>query len=103
MKTFGEILRAQIVQKKLTLKVVAQAVKTHKGYISGICSGTLNPPSPKMIQRLCKALDLDLNEMLARSAFEKLPEGLIYTYLQDILAEAVLAGRTKARGNAKGW
>jgi transcriptional regulator with XRE-family HTH domain len=98
MKTFGSVLKGAIQRKKFTLDATAKAVGTYKGYISGICSRKLNPPSPKMIRRICKALDLDVNEMLARAAFEKLPEGLPYSAVRNLIVEAELAGHSKAPG-----
>lgn len=98
MKTFGSVLKEAIQKKKLTLQAAARAVGTYKGYISGICSRKINPPSVKMIRRICKALDLDTNDMLARAEFEKFPEGLPYSAVRNLIVEAELAGQSRAPG-----
>ena len=103
MKKFGEIVREAIREKRMTLLDVATGVGSFKGYISGICTGKLNPPSPKIVRKLCKVLDLDFDEMLARGAFEKLPHGLRYGLLEKVLVEARLDGIAIAPGKSKGW
>ncbi len=97
MQKFGEILRSEITGHGLTLESVAKAAKTHKGYISGICTGTLNPPSPKLVRRLCEILDLDCGRMLALAAFEKLPKGVPHHELKAILIEAQLEAKAPGR------
>lgn len=103
MKKFGQIVREAITTKSLTLAQVAKGMSSHKGYVSGICTGTLNPPSPKMILKLCEILDLDYNHMLALAAFEKLPKGLRYDELRIVLVEADSGRAGVAPGIMKGW
>jgi len=98
MQRFGEIVRAARIKKGLSLHQVASASGTFKGYICGIEHGSNPPPSPKVVAKIAKVLDLDYHELLARSAFEKLPKGLRFVFLQDILAEATVAGRSEAMG-----
>lgn len=101
MKSFGEIVRAARKSRLMSLKQLADAAGTFKGYICGIEKGTLNPPSPTMIRRLSQALGLDYNELLASSAFEKLPKGLRFSTLKSILEQAIASGRQEARGGIK--
>ena len=101
MPRFGQVIRDQMVRKKLTLQQLAKASGTYKGYICGMCTGSVNPPSPKMVQRLCTVLDLDYQEMLALAVFEKLPKGLRYYMLEQLLANANREGVTEAPGGVK--
>ncbi len=98
MKTFGQILRAALTERGVTMEAAAKATGTRKGYISGICSRKLNPPSPKLIRKLCKFLDLNEQEMLARASLEKLPKGLIYAEVSQVIAEAQADGDFVAPG-----
>ena len=103
MKTFGSVLKQAIQEKKFTLNAAAKAVGTYKGYISGIINRKIPPPSPKMIRKISKIFGLDVSDMLARASFEKLPEGVSYAHLQDLITEVVIAGKTRAPGGIHGW
>ncbi len=103
MRKFGEIVREAITAKKMTLEFVAKCISSHKGYVSGICTKTLNPPSPKVIRKLCTILDLDYDHMLALAAFEKLPKGLRYEELRIVIVEADVNFDGVAPGGLKGW
>lgn len=103
MNTFGSVLKQAIQDRKFTLNAAAKAVGTYKGYISGIINRKIPPPSPKMIRKICKIFELDVNEMLARASFEKLPEGVAYVYLQDLISEVLGTGKTRAPGSIPGW
>jgi|KBSSwiStaDraftv2_1062776.scaffolds.fasta_scaffold03148_20 transcriptional regulator with XRE-family HTH domain len=98
MRTFGETLRAAILAKGLTLREVAKSTGTHKGYISGICNRKVDPPSEKMILRLCRVLGLDYDATLARAVVEKMPKGLPYRAIREILTEAESTGQLLAPG-----
>ncbi len=99
MKTYGGILREAIKSRSLSLEKVAKAVGTYKGYISGICSRKINPPSSKLTRKLCKILDLDVSEMLARADFEKLESGVPYSAFQALLNEARASGISETPGS----
>ncbi len=98
MQKFGEHVRAARQKKELTLSALAKKTSTFKGYISMIECSRTGPPSPKMVGRLCKVLDLDLERMLALSVFEKFPKGLRYRALEALLIEANTNGQTEAPG-----
>ena len=97
MKTFGELIREARHAKQYSMSALAQITQTFKGYICGIETGKLNPPSPKMVRRLSRALDLDVNDMLVRSVFEKLPKGLRFHKLRELLDEAERSGISEAK------
>jgi transcriptional regulator with XRE-family HTH domain len=99
MKTFGSILRASLTERGVTMEAAAKATGTRKGYISGICSRKVNPPSAKLVRKLCKLLSLDEQDMLARATFEKFPKGLEYSAVQNLIVEAKIAGLSEAPGS----
>lgn len=102
MGTFGQILRTAITSKKLTLRAVAKSTGTQKGYISGICNGKISPPSPKLIEKLCRVLNLSFDKMLSHSVVEKIPAGLPYAAVREALTERELGGEHIAGGRPKG-
>lgn len=102
MRTFGATLRSAIAAKKLTLKAVAKSTGTQKGYLSGICNRKISPPSAKLIEKICKVLELDPQDMIARAVFEKIPKGLSYVAMQDVITEAINSGMAIASGPPKG-
>ena len=76
MKTFGQRIQEARKAKGFTLDQVAKAIKSHKGYVSGIEHGKVNAPSPKMIPPLCRKLGLPVEEMSALAWYEKRPKGV---------------------------
>lgn len=97
MVRFGEIIRKARLAKGLSLGRAAKKSRTFKGYLSGIETGSHNPPSPRIIRSLCRTLDLDYDQMLARSVFEKLPDGTQYHALKRLLDEAAMNGQSEAK------
>lgn len=87
MKTFGETIRAARRVKAFTLERVAKACHTHKGYISGIENAKVNAPSPKVVARLCRLLDLDERRMLVLGWWEKRPKGVDLETAMRVLFE----------------
>lgn len=98
MRRFGQIIRKARMEKKYSLSKLANLVLTYKGYICQIESGKLNPPSPKMVDRLCIVLDLNFQDMMALSIFEKLPKGFRFHKLKEVLLEAHKEGLVEAKG-----
>jgi transcriptional regulator with XRE-family HTH domain len=98
VKTYGGILRDAIRAKGLSLEKTAKAAGTYKGYLSGICSRKINPPSPKLTRKLCKILGLDVNEMLGRADFEKLEKGIPYAVIQGLIIDSAEEGIYEAPG-----
>lgn len=69
--TYGEEVRAAINTKGLTLQRVGDRCGTFKGYISGICTGNLNPPSERMTRKLSRVLGLNVDRMLGLAVLQK--------------------------------
>lgn len=74
MSHFGDLVRALRRQRGLTLEAVANAVGTHKGYISGIENGIVNPPSVKLIKKIAKLFDQDLRSLVLMAWVDKAPQ-----------------------------
>lgn len=92
MKTFGEIVRARRIASGFTLERLARRLGTHKGYISGWETGTVSPPSRKILPRLARALEMDEQHLLALAWWGKRPRNLqpeaAYQLLSSIMAES---------------
>ncbi len=71
---FGARLKDLRRSKGLTLEKVARAVKTHKGYVSGIENGKVRPPSPKFVTRFARFYKVDERELLRLAYAEKAPK-----------------------------
>ena len=57
----------------MTLEAVAKKIGSHKGYISGIENGKVNPPSVKIIRRFCKLFGQDERTMVRIAWVDKAP------------------------------
>lgn len=76
MNIFGfEVNRARH-EKRLTLDVLGKKCRTGKGYLSGMINDKVAPPSPAIVRRICKALDLNPERMLALSWLAKMPDAV---------------------------
>jgi transcriptional regulator with XRE-family HTH domain len=71
--SFGQRILEARKEKGLTLQELANKAGTHKGYVSGIETGKLNAPAPKVIEIFCKVLGLDIDTMLVVAWAEKAP------------------------------
>jgi transcriptional regulator with XRE-family HTH domain len=71
--TVGSDIKNRRHELGFTLEHVARVVGTHKGYISGIENGKVNPPAPKMMMKICTVLKLNIKVMLIKSWVEKAP------------------------------
>jgi transcriptional regulator with XRE-family HTH domain len=85
MKTFFQLVRSERLAKGLTLSKVARAIRSHKGYISGIENAKVNPPSTKFVLRYAKVLGLDAQDLLALAVIAKLPRALELNSLRSVL------------------
>ncbi len=74
MEKFGELLRRLRTEQGYTLDEVAQKIGTHKGYISGIETGSVNPPSVKFIRKIARLLRVEEKDLVMRAWVEKAPE-----------------------------
>jgi transcriptional regulator with XRE-family HTH domain len=73
---FGAWLRRCRLSRKLTCEKLASMTGTHKGYISGIENGVVNPPSVKIALRLISKLGWRENRslVLMMAWVDKAPE-----------------------------
>ena len=63
-EAYGEVLRAQRIERHLTLRQLAKKSCVSLSYIWGIEHG-LKDPSSEILQTLCKSLDMSVEELLA--------------------------------------
>lgn len=83
---FGVLVRKSREQKGLTLAKVASKLKTHKGYISGIEWGKVNPPAAGLSARYAKLFGWDPVDLVELSEAVKAPKLLrprIYRRMWD--------------------
>jgi len=73
MSMFGERIRSLRKERKLTLEQVAKKVGTHKGYVSGIETGKVRPPSVKLIRKLAKVFGQDEKSLVRMAWVDKAP------------------------------
>ena len=73
MSRFGDLVKSLRKEKGLTVEEVAKKVGTHKGYISGIETGKVNPPSVKMIRKFARLLGQDEKELVRLAWVDKAP------------------------------
>ena len=73
MSMFGERMRSLRKERKLTLEQVARKVGTHKGYVSGIETGKVRPPSVKLIRKLAKVFGQDEKSLVRMAWVDKAP------------------------------
>ena len=71
---FGSYLRDKREERELTLLEVADKVGISLAYLSRIERERENVPKDELIQKLCKAMDLDVDETFA--AARRLPPDL---------------------------
>lgn len=86
MKDFASQVKEARRFKGLTLQQVAVKVGTHKGYISGVENRKVNPPSAKIVRKMAKLFDLDVQELLILGVVEKAPKEV-----REIMREGSLA------------
>jgi len=70
---FGDRLRKLRQDRGLSLKVVAGAIGTFKGYVCGIEGGKVNPPSVKMIKKIAKLFGQEVRPLVRLAWVDKAP------------------------------
>jgi transcriptional regulator with XRE-family HTH domain len=73
MSRFGELVGRLRKERGLTLADVARKIGSQKGYISGIESGKVNPPSVKLIRKYAKAFGQDERALVRLAWVDKAP------------------------------
>lgn len=71
---FAAWLRRCRTGQKLTCTTLARKTGTHKGYISGIENGAVNPPAAKLVIKLAKVLNTAPDIALKMAWVDKAPE-----------------------------
>lgn len=73
MTRFGAMIRQKRLELGFSLQKAATLMHTYKGYICGIEMGTLNPPSPKMTEKMARAYKMDAASLILLGYVEKAP------------------------------
>jgi len=71
---FGKLTRTIRLERGLTMEALALKLGTHKGYVSGIESGKVSPPSVKLIRKYAKALGQDVRHLVRLAWVDKAPK-----------------------------
>ena len=94
MRDFASVVKEARRFKGLTLQAVAIKIDSHKGYVSGIENRKVNPPSAKIVRKLAKLFQLDVQELLILAAVEKAPKEV-----REIMREGSLGMLEASRKN----
>jgi|FLYN01.1.fsa_nt_gi transcriptional regulator with XRE-family HTH domain len=87
-RRFGPLVRKLRRERGLSLVALARKIGTGKGYISGIESGSVPPPSAKMTAKMAQALAVDPVRMVLLGWIEKAPkliQGIVRKRFSDLL------------------
>lgn len=74
MSNFGDLVRKLRKERGMTLEAVARKLGSHKGYVSGIENGKVNPPSVKFIRKFSKIFNWDEKRMVILAYVDKAPK-----------------------------
>lgn len=74
MSYFGDLVRRLRKERNMTLEAVAKKIGSHKGYVSGIENGKVNPPSVKFIRKFAKLFNWDERQMVVLAYVDKAPK-----------------------------
>ncbi len=74
MSEFGDLVKRLRKQRVMTLEQVARKIGSHKGYVSGIENGKVNPPSVKFIRKFARIFAHDEKEMVRIAYLDKAPK-----------------------------
>jgi transcriptional regulator with XRE-family HTH domain len=73
MSSFGDLVKKLRKDRGMTLEQVARKIGSHKGYVSGIENGKVNPPSVKFIRKFAKVFQYDEKDMVRMATVDKAP------------------------------
>lgn len=96
MSDFGDLVKRLRKGRGMTLEQVARKIGSHKGYVSGIENGKVNPPSVKFIRKFARIFEHDEREMVRIAYLDKAPK----TIRDEI--RTLLAGASPEPGPAAG-
>jgi transcriptional regulator with XRE-family HTH domain len=71
---FGDLVKKLRKEEGLTLETVAKKIGSHKGYVSGIETDKVNPPSIKIIKKFAKLFGQDARALARLAWVDKAPE-----------------------------
>ena len=91
MSGFGDLVKGLRKERQMTLEQVARKIGSHKGYVSGIENGKVNPPSVKFIRKFAKIFQYDEKRMVRLAYVDKAPK-LIKDEAKRLLLEEGAAG-----------
>ncbi len=74
MSRFGELVKRLRKDRSMTLEQVARKIQSHKGYVSGIENGKVNPPSVKFIKKFARIFQHDEKLMVRLAYVDKAPK-----------------------------
>jgi transcriptional regulator with XRE-family HTH domain len=86
MLKFGEVVRARRKFLNLTLEALARKIGSHKGYVSGIENQKVSPPSPKITEKLSRALEINVDKLLLHGWAQKAPKK-IRSWVSDMVSK----------------
>jgi transcriptional regulator with XRE-family HTH domain len=95
MSRFGDLVKRLRKDRSMTLEQVARKIQSHKGYVSGIENGKVNPPSVKFIRKFARIFQFDEKQMVRLAYVDKAPK-LIRDEAQVILDAAGSNGSAAA-------
>lgn len=73
MSAFGDLMKRLRKERALTLEAVAKKIGSHKGYVSGIENGKVNPPSVKITRKFAKLFDQEERLLVLMGWADKAP------------------------------
>lgn len=94
MLNFGQEIKAARLKKGWRLQDVAQRVGTFKGYVCGIETCTINPPSERMTRKFVRVLGLDIDRMLALIVLQKRKAASLEAIV-NVAQEMIAAAQTE--------
>jgi len=73
VSNFGDLVKRLRKEKGMTLEAVAKKIGSHKGYVSGIENGKVNPPSVKIIRKFARLFSQDERTLVRIAWVDKAP------------------------------
>ena len=73
--TLGEYMRSARLKRRLSLQQLANAAGVHKSYLGRLELGQLKQPSPEVLQKIARALDIEYENLFALTGY-RLPDEL---------------------------
>lgn len=91
MSNFGDLVKKLRKEKGITLEAVAKKIGSHKGYVSGIENGKVNPPSVKIVRKFAKLFGQDERALVCLAWVDKAPALIREEVRRRVLGESPTA------------